>query len=126
MAACTSCVGNREARQPDLVANAGIYYKNDRVDFALFDTYTGRTFTSDLNNIRLSPYNVVRLDAGVKLPLSGSQVVRLGVSVYNLFNNQGATEGSPRQGTLQNAGQAYFIGRDVLPRRVSLKASLKF
>ena len=126
VAACTTCVGNREARQPDLVANAGIYYKNDRVDFALFDTYTGRTFTSDLNNIRLRPYNVVRLDAGVKLPLGGSQVVRLGVSVYNLFNNQGATEGSPRQGTLQNAGQAYFIGRDVLPRRVSLKASLKF
>ena len=62
----------------------------------------------------------------MKLPLDSGHVVRLGVSVYNLLNNQGATEGNPRQGTLQNAGQAYFIGRDVLPRRVTVHASLKF
>lgn len=126
VAACTACVGNREARQPDLIANAGLTWKDDRFDAAVFDTYTGRTFTSDLNNIRLAAYNVLRLDAGVKLPLDSGHVVRLGVSVYNLLNNQGATEGNPRQGTLQNAGQAYFIGRDVLPRRVSVHASLKF
>ena len=126
VAACTACVGNREARQPDVIANGGLTYKDDRFDAALFDTFTGRTFTSDLNNIRLGAYNVLRLDAGVKLPLDSGHVVRLGVSVYNLLNNQGATEGNPRQGTLQNAGQAYFIGRDVLPRRVTVHASLKF
>lgn len=126
VAACSNCAGNREARQPDLIMNGGLYYKDDRFDVALFDTFTGRTFTSDLNNIRLAAYNVLRLDAGVNLPLGLAQTVRVGVSVYNLLNNQGATEGNPRQGTLQNAGQAYFIGRDVLPRRVSIKASLKF
>jgi len=128
VAACTNCVGNREARQPDAVINGGVYYKDDRFDLALFNTFTGRTFTSDLNNIRLSPYNILRLDAGVKLPLSGAQTVRVGLSVYNLLNNQGATEGNPRQGAAQslNAGQAYFIGRDILPRRVSIKAALKF
>ena len=126
VAACTNCVGNREARQPDFIMNAGLYYKDNRFDLSIFDTYTGRTFTSDLDNIRLNPYNVLRLDAGVKFALGDVQTIRVGINVYNLANNQGATEGNPRQGTLQNTGQAYFIGRDVLPRRVSVKASLKF
>ena len=126
VAGCTTCVGNHEARQPDFVANAGLYYRGGMVDASLFDTFTGRTFTSDLNNIRLNPYNILRADLGMRFPIHGGQSVRVAIDVYNLLNNQGATEGNPRQGSLQNAGQAYFVGRDVLPRRVMGKLSYAF
>ena len=43
-----------------------------------------------------------------------------------LFDSQAVTEGSPRLGTLQNAGQAFFVGRTVLPRRYTFQLSYKF
>ena len=126
VAGCTNCVGDREQRQPDFVSNFGLYFRHHLFDASLFDTYTGRTFTSDLNNIRLGGYNILRLDIGANVPVSGNQTVRISADIYNLLNNQGATEGNPRQGALQNAGQAYFVGRDILPRRVMGKLSYAF
>ncbi|WP_165837098.1 TonB-dependent receptor [Phenylobacterium hankyongense] len=126
IAACTNCVGNTLVRQPDWMANAGFYYNKDGIDAALFDTYTGRTFTSDLNNIELPAFHVVRLDLGYTLTVRGGDKLRAGLSVYNLFDSQAVTEGSPRLGTLQNAGQAFFVGRTVLPRRVTVQLSYKF
>lgn len=118
VAACLNCVGNTFMRQPAFMANAGLYYRQGRYDAALYDTYTGRTYTSDLNNIKLPGYHIVRLDAGYTEDFKGGDSVRLSVGVYNLFDSQAVTEGNPRQGTLQNAGQAYFVGREILPRRV--------
>ncbi len=126
VAACSNCVNNDLQRQPQWTANAGVYYHGHGVDAALFDTFTGRTFTSDLNNIRLPSYNVVRLELGYTTTLRGVDRVRAGLGVYNLFDSEAVTEGSPRQGTLQNAGQAYFVGRTVLPRRVTVNLSYKF
>jgi outer membrane receptor protein involved in Fe transport len=126
ISACTNCVGNELVRQPEWMANAGLYYADDRFDAALFDTYTGRTFTSDLNNIPLPDFNIVRFDAGYTMTVRGGDKLRAGVSVYNLFDSQAVTEGSPRLGTLQNAGTAYFVGRTVLPRRVTVNVSYKF
>lgn len=126
VAACTSCVGNWLQRQPDIMFNAGLYYDDGMFDGAFFDTYTGRTYTSDLNNIELPGYHIVRLDAGYTMDLGQGEKARLGFDVYNLFNSQAATEGSPRQGTLQSTGQAYFIGRDVLPRRLMMRLSYRY
>jgi outer membrane receptor protein involved in Fe transport len=126
IAACTACVGNELVRQPDWMANAGLYYADDRFDGALYDTYTGRSYTSDLNNIQLPAFNVVRLDVGYTMEVRGGDKLRAGVSVYNLFDTQAVTEGSPRLGTLQNAGTAFFVGRTVLPRRVTVNLSYKF
>ena len=127
VAACTpDCVGNTLQRQPNVLGNLGLYYKDSKFDAAVFDSYTGRTFTSDLNNIELAGYHIVRLDAGYTRTFSGGDRARIGVSVYNLFDSTGVSEGSPRQGTLQNAGQAYFIGRQVLPRRIMARLSYEF
>jgi len=126
VAACTDCVGNTMQRQPNVLGNLGLYYKDSLFDAAIFDSYTGRTFTSDLNNIELAGYHIVRMDAGYTKTFSGGDRARIGVSIYNLFDSTAVSEGSPRQGTLQNAGQAYFIGRQVLPRRIMARLSYEF
>ena len=123
---CKSCVGNVLQRQPNVLANAGLYFRQSGFDASILDTYTGRTFTSDLNNIELPSYHVVRLEVGYSHEFAGGDRARIGVSVYNLFDSDAVTEGSPRQGTLQNAGQAYFIGRQVLPRRVLGRLTYEF
>jgi iron complex outermembrane receptor protein len=126
VAACIDCVGNDLQRQPIWMANAGLSARGYGLDAALYDTFTGRTFTSDLNNILLPSYNIFRLDAGYSRTFSGGDRARIGISVYNLFDSHAVTEGSPRQGTLQNAGAAYFIGREVLPRRVLARLTYNF
>jgi iron complex outermembrane receptor protein len=126
VAACQACVGNFLQRQPNVLANAGLYFRHRGFDGAFYDSYTGRTFTSDLNNIELPSYHIFRLDLGYSYAFTRGDRVRLGLSVYNLFDNQAVSEGSPRQGTLQNVGQAYFIGRQVLPRRISARLSYDF
>jgi outer membrane receptor protein involved in Fe transport len=108
------------------MANAGLYYNGHGFDAAVLDDYTGRTYTSDLNNIPLPAFHVVRVDAGYTFHSVGHGQLRVGFDIYNLFDTQAVTEGSPRLGTLQNAGQAFFVGRTVLPRRWRVEASYKF
>ena len=69
---------------------------------------------------------MLRLDAGYTFPNLGSGKLRIGFDIYNLLDSQAVTEGSARLGTLQNAGQAYFVGRTILPRRWRVQASYKF
>ncbi|MFL5296653.1 MAG: TonB-dependent receptor [Phenylobacterium sp.] len=126
VAACTACVGHELVRQPEWMGNAGFYYADRGIDVALFDTFTGRTFSSDLNNIRLPSFNVVRFNAGYTMTVRGGDKLRAGFEVYNIFDSQAVTEGSPRLGTLQNAGQAFFVGRTVLPRRYTVQVSYSF
>src|SRR5256884_7624820 len=126
IAACKDCVGNFLQRQPNVLVNAGLYVRYRGFDGSFYDSYTGRTFTSDLNNIELPSYHIFRLDLGYARTFTGGARARLGLTVYNLFDNQAVSEGSPRQGTLQNAGQAYFIGRQVLPRRIAARLSYDF
>jgi iron complex outermembrane receptor protein len=126
VAACLDCVGKFLQRQPNVLGNLGLYYKDSRFDAALYDSFTGRTFTSDLNNIELPSYHIVRLDVGYSHTFAGGDRARLGISVYNLFDSTAVSEGSPRQGTQQNAGQAYFIGRQVLPRRITARLTYDF
>src|SRR5260370_5481043 len=100
VAACTDCVGNFMQRQPNILGNLGLYYKDSRFDAALFDSFTGRTFTSDLNNIELPSYHIVRLDAGYTRTFAGGDRARIGISVYNLFATPAPSTASPPQATL--------------------------
>lgn len=126
VAACIDCVGNFEQRQPNWLATYGVYYRQNGVDASISDTYTGRTFTSDLNNIELPGYHIARLNAGYTKTFAGGDYGRIGVDVYNLFDSHAVTEGSPRQGTEQTLGAAYFVGRQVLPRRVLARLTYNF
>jgi len=106
--------------------NLGLYYKDSLFDAALFDSFTGRTFTSDLNNIELPSYHIVRLDAGFTRTFAGGDRARIGISVYNLFERTAVSEGSPRQGTLQNTGQATSSAGKVLRGASWLDCSFEF
>ena len=53
------------------------------------------------------------------------ETIRLGARVYNLFDSQGITEGSPRMANNQTE-EAFFVGRPVLPTRLFLSATFNF
>jgi iron complex outermembrane recepter protein len=118
-------IGNELLRQPNVLYNIGLYYNDGRFDAALYDTHTGNTFTTEANTIQLDPYDVARLNLGYTFEWSQSKA-RIGFDVYNLFDDDGITEGSPRQDTAQTTGGAFFIGRPVLPRRYTLRFTMNF
>jgi outer membrane receptor protein involved in Fe transport len=118
-------VGNELERQPTILYNAGFYYDDDRFDASIFTNYTGDNFTASNNLIELDGFNVVNLDAGYKLNFGPGQA-RLGINVFNLLDTDATTEGSPRQDNSQSAGGTFFVGRPVLPRRLSVRLSYQF
>lgn len=118
-------IGNELERQPNLLYNAGLYYDDAIFDAALFTNYTGDNFTASNNAIVLNGFNIVNFDAGVRLPIGGGKA-RLGVNVFNLFDTDATTEGSPRQDASQSGGGAFFVGRPVLPRRIIGRLTFNF
>lgn len=118
-------IGKKVERQPQVLYNAGLYYDDGRFDAAIFTNYTGDNYTASANTIQLKGWNVANLDLGYKVPVGGSSV-RLSVNVYNLFDTAAVTEGSPRQDNNQVANGAFFVGRPVLPRRISGRLTYSF
>jgi iron complex outermembrane recepter protein len=118
--------GNELERQPNLLYNAGLYYDDDTIDAAIFTNYTGDNFVASNNLIELEGFNIVNLDAGYTLHFGDEQRLRIGVNVFNLFDTDATTEGSPRQDNNQTTGGAFFVGRPVLPRRVVARLTFNF
>jgi iron complex outermembrane recepter protein len=118
-------VGNELLRQPNILWNLGLYYDDGSFDAQLYNTHTGDTFTTESNLINLDPYDIVRLGAGYTFDWAG-MTSRIGIDVYNLLDDDGITEGSPRQDTAQAASGAFFVGRPVLPRRYTLRFTVDF
>ncbi|HKQ13110.1 MAG TPA: TonB-dependent receptor [Steroidobacteraceae bacterium] len=118
-------VGNELLRQPNLLYNLGLYYDDGRFDAQLYNTHTGDTFTTESNLISLDAYDIMRLGAGYTFDWAG-MTSRIGIDVYNLLDDDGITEGSPRQDTAQAASGAFFVGRPVLPRRYTLRFTVNF
>jgi outer membrane receptor protein involved in Fe transport len=120
-------IGNELERQPNFLYNAGLYYDDNRFDASIFTNYTGDNFVASNNAIVLKGFNVVSLDAGYRFGLAGGdQNARIGINVFNLFDTDATTEGSPRQDVAQTTGGAYFVGRPVLPRRISARLTVNF
>lgn len=110
-------IGNELERQPNFLYNAGLYYDDGTIDASLFTNYTGDNFVAANNAIVLEGFNIVNFDAGYKFRL-GRASARIGINVFNVFDSDAVTEGSPRQDAAQTAGGPFFVGRPVLPRRV--------
>jgi len=121
----TAIIGNSLERQPDMLYNAGLYYDDGNFDASVFTNYTDDVFIASNNLIKFKGFNVVNLDAGYKFGIGGHKV-RLGVNVFNLFNTDATTEGSPRQDNNQTTGGQFFVGRPVLPRRIAGRLTVDF
>jgi len=77
--------------------------------------------------VKLDSYNLVRLEAGYTFEYDGGQTLRVSANVFNLTDDQGITEGSPRQGNAQSGEPAqFFVGRPILPRRAMLRVTYDF
>lgn len=118
-------IGNAVERQPEWLYNAGLYYDDGIFDLSLFTNYTGPNFTAATNAIELDGWNIANLDAGYTMDI-GTSTLRLSVNVFNLFDTDAVTEGSPRQDANQVANGAFFVGRPVLPRRLTARATFTF
>ncbi|WP_166421992.1 TonB-dependent receptor plug domain-containing protein [Paraglaciecola sp. 20A4] len=119
-------VGKQPRRQPEFTGNAAVSYNNGFVDARLGVSYFGDSYANDDNSVELDSHTIATFNAGYSWELNSDQEIRLGISVWNLFDSEGITEGSPRQGNSQVSGGEFFIGRPVLPRRVSLTARYDF
>jgi outer membrane receptor protein involved in Fe transport len=118
-------IGRDVERQPDVLYNAGLYYDDGALDVSAFTNYTGDNFTASNNAILLKGWNIATIDAGYTLPL-GPGRMRVSVNVFNVFNTDAVTEGSPRQDNNQAANGAFFVGRPVLPRRFMGRLAYSF
>ena len=119
-------VGKEPRRQPKVMAMLGVAVEKGGFHFDLSTNYLGKKFSNDANTVELEGYSIVRASAGYKIGLGEGQSLRLGVSVFNLLDSAGVTEGSPRQGDTQIAGGEYFVGRPELPRRIFFRAAFDF
>lgn len=124
----TADEGNELARQPNFLGSAGVYYDNNGWDALFSLNHTGSKFTSDTNTVELDAITIARIGAGYEFPMGGedsTDTLRLGFSVFNLFDDEGVTEGDPRN--INQAGDAeFFFGRPILPRRFFLTATFNF
>lgn len=121
-------IGNELNRLPNVIGNAGILLNGGGFDGSLFWNYNGSAFQDFGNGIQLDSFSIFRLDAGYTFDVGDDQSVRFSVNVWNLFNTQGLQEGNPRAGLTQAVGadDAFFVGRPVLPRRVTARLSFDF
>lgn len=118
--------GNELQRQPNFLGSAGLNYDDRKFDANFTLNHTGAKFTSDINDIELDAITLARIGAGYTFALENDNSVRLGCSVFNLFDSQGLTEGNPRAGIAGQSENEFFVGRPVLPRRLFLTATFNF
>ena len=122
----TTNEGNELARQPNFLGSLGVYFDNSKFDALFTFNHTGSKFAADNNTVELDAITIARIGAGYLFDMGESQeTLRLGFSVFNLFDDDGVTEGDPRN--VNQAGAAeFFFGRPILPRRFFLTATLSF
>ncbi len=119
--------GNELRRQPTEMANTYVRFVYNNWDAQLFHNYHGDNYANDSNTVELDDYHLVRLEAGYTFEFDGAQTMRISAHAFNLFDEEGITEGSPRQGNAQSGEPAqFFVGRPILPRRWMLRVTYDF
>ncbi|MBL85772.1 MAG: TonB-dependent receptor [Winogradskyella sp.] len=120
-------VGNELARQPNILGTLGLNYDNKKFDALISVNHTGSKFTDDTNNVELDAISIFRLGGGYTFETQGSSTLRVGFSVFNLFDSAGLTEGNPRAGIAGQSGDGdFFVGRPILPRRFFITTTFNF
>ncbi|MBC5840395.1 TonB-dependent receptor [Flavobacterium sp. F-380] len=119
-------VGNKLARQPNVMTKLGLSYDKSNFDANLDYNYAGDKFTNDANTIKLQGFGIVDLSLGYTFNVgSDNETLRVGAQSFNLFNSAGITEGSPRLGDNQTDEQ-FFVGRPIIPRTALMNLTFTF
>ncbi len=85
--------------------------------------YVGRIYADQTDNLPLPGYGVVSLGGNLNL----SDRAMLSVSVYNVGNKIGMTEGNPRQGLTQTTAiDGTFYGRSIAGTNAQASLQIKF
>lgn len=84
--------------------------------------YIGKIYADSGNGVALPSYNVFSIGANVRV----SDQVNVNVSVDNLTNAKGFTEGNPRQGQTQTIVNGYFYGRSIAGRNALASVTYSF
>jgi len=100
-------------RQPNVLGNLGLYYKDSLFDARCLISFTGRTFTSDLNNIELPTITSSGWTRAYTYVCRGRSA-RIGISVY-ICSQHG------RLGGLASPGHAAEHRPGLLHRRQVLR-----
>ena len=119
-------VDKEPRRQPALSGNLGLSYNYNSLDARIAVSYFGNNYANDANTVKLNSHSITTINAGYTWQLPHNEQIRLGLGIWNAFDSKGITEGSPRQGNGQAAGGTYFVGRPILPRRISITARYDF
>ena len=83
--------------------------------------YIGRIFADAGNGIALPSYSVFTVGASV----NATSNINISVSVDNLTNAKGFTEGNPRQGQTQTITNGTFYGRAIVGRNALVAMTVK-
>lgn len=119
--------GNEIARTPNVMGMVGVNFEKSGFDANITSNFLGSKFANNSNTVELEGFNIVRLNTGYTFSLGEkNESMRIGLSVFNLLDAAGVTEGSPRQGNSQVAGGNFFVGRPILPRRIFVRLGFEF
>ena len=83
--------------------------------------YIGKIFADAGNGVSLPSYSVFTVGASFNV----GERFNVGVSVDNLTNAKGFTEGNPRQGQTQSIVNGYFYGRAIVGRNALVSGTIK-
>ena len=84
--------------------------------------YIGKIFADPGNGVALPAYGVFTIGASINV----THNINLNVSVDNLTDSHGYTEGNPRQGQTQSIINGYFYGRSIVGRNALASVTFKF
>ncbi len=84
--------------------------------------YIGNIFADQTSTLALPGYGVWSLGGDVNV----TDRINVGVSVDNLTNKLGLTEGNPRQGLTEQVVNGYFYGRGIVGTNALANVTVKF
>ncbi len=84
--------------------------------------YVGKIFADAGNGVALPSYSVFTIGTNLNL----TDQLNLAVSIDNLTNAKGFTEGNPRQGQTQTIVNGYFYGRAIAGRNALASLTYRF
>ena len=111
-------------RQPDVLASTSLVYADERFDASVSYNYRGDSFGNSANTATLDAFGFWRASVGYNMNLGDDSSLHFGLSVFNLTDEVGLTEGNPRAGS--GAVGDLAVARPILPRRTSFKVTYRF